>query len=255
MSKFQLSLIAAAVMWFAGCAAPEKPIRTAAESLAELQAGCGRFAAGNCRHPHCDASRRHETAIHGQHPHAAIVSCSDSRVPVEIIFDQGLGDLFVIRVAGNVIADDESGTIEYAVEHLHLPLVVVMGHERCGAVTAVVEGAHEEGNLSRLIAHIAPAVSRAREDHPEAAGETLVTYAVEENVRHGIEDLLIHSHTIREAIDRGSLEVVGAVYDIDTAQVRWLGRHPREAELLRATGDSWNNDDEGRRPSAASHVR
>lgn len=216
-----------------GCtAAPEPAIMDAKDALAILQAGNARFARGTELHPHTDAIRRHELAQHGQHPYAAIVGCSDSRVPVEIVFDQGLGDLFVIRVAGNVIATDEAGTIEYAVEHMQIPLVIVLGHSNCGAVTAVVNGSHEHGSILRLVEHIRPAVEQVRSRHPGLSDEALVPLAVEQNVLHSMEDLIVHSEVVREALNAGRMQLLGAVYDIDTALVRWLGRHPEQARLL-----------------------
>lgn len=215
-----------------GCTAPEPAITDAKDALAMLQAGNARFARGAELHPHTDAIRRHELAQHGQHPYAAIVGCSDSRVPVEIVFDQGLGDLFVIRVAGNVIATDEAGTIEYAVEHMQIPLVIVLGHSNCGAVTAVVNGSHEHGSVLRLVEHIRPAVDQVRSRHPTLSEEKLIPLAVEQNVLHSMEDLISQSGVVREALNAGRMQLVGAVYDIDTALVRWLGPHPDQAQLL-----------------------
>ncbi len=216
-----------------GCAAPGEPvIRNGTDALAMLQEGNARFARGAELHPHTDALRRHELAQQGQHPYATIVGCSDSRVPVEIIFDQGLGDLFVIRIAGNVIATDEAGSVEYTVEHLHTPLIVVLGHTDCGAVTAVVKGSHLLGNVPRLVEHIRPAVELVRSRHPDLSDEKLVPLAVEQNVLHSMEDLLVHSEVIHDALMADRVKVVGAVYDIHTAKVRWLGPHPEQARLL-----------------------
>ena len=222
--------------WIAGCAAPAPPPAEPTDPLARLVDGNKRFRAGKLRHPHEDAARRHDVALHGQHPFATIVGCADSRVPVEIILDQGLGDLFVIRVAGNVIATDESGSIDYSVEHLKTPLLVVLGHDGCGAVTAVVDGAHAEGDLSKLVAHISPAVETARRMYPNVERDALISAAVEQNVWHSIEDLFAHSPTVCEAITMGSLRVEGAVYDLKTGCVFWLGAHPKQAELLKSHG-------------------
>lgn len=224
--------ILAALLALAGCTAAERPITTSNDAIASLKAGNERFASGVPRHPHEDAARRLETARNGQHPFAAVVGCSDSRVPVEIVLDQGLGDLFVIRIAGNVIATDETGSIEYVVEHLGIPLVVVLGHADCGAVTAVVEGSIEHGSIPDLVSHIAPAVEKVRRAHPNMAKKGIIPLAIEQNVWHSIEDLVQHSEEVRDRIARGSLEVVGAVYDVSTAKVTWLGRHPDEHRLL-----------------------
>ncbi len=121
---------------------------TADEAMARLEAGNRRFCAGQSLHPQQQAERREETATQGQHPFAIVLSCSDSRVPPELLFDQGIGDLFVVRVAGNVAATDEIATIEYGAEHLGAQLCVVMGHSRCGAVTAVINGDHAHAEYS-----------------------------------------------------------------------------------------------------------
>lgn len=226
---------------FLGCVAPHQtdagqspqPLAPRAV-LAELAAGNQRFASGVARHPHADPARRADVAAHGQHPIAAVVACSDSRVPVELVLDQGIGDLFVIRVAGNVCATDETGSIEYAVEHLQTPLVVVMGHSQCGAVTAVVQHAHEHGNIARLVARIEPAVEQVCHDHPELKDAALLDECIRANVWHGIEDLFMHSPDVAKRVEGGTLQVVGAVYDLDSGRVTWLGSHPRQAEWLAA---------------------
>jgi len=220
----------------AGCAAPATTPVESPDPLVRLVEGNKRFRSGKMRHPHEDAARRHDTALDGQHPFATIVGCADSRVPVEIILDQGLGDLFVIRVAGNVVATDEAGSIDYSIEHIKTPLLVVLGHEGCGAVTAVVDGAHAEGDLSKLVAHITPAVEDARRMFPGVERDALISAAVEQNVWHSIEDLFTHSPIVCEAIAKESLRVEGAVYDLKTGCVFWLGAHPKQAELLKSHG-------------------
>jgi carbonic anhydrase len=165
------------------------------------------------------------------HPFATIIACSDSRVPVELLFDQGIGDLFVIRVAGNVVGEDETGSIDYAVEHLECPLIVVLGHRKCGAVTAAVEHVKDSPSIMALVDHIEPAVTKVLNRHPELSGEQLVEATVEENVWHSVEDLTQRSEITRERIASGKLTVVGAVYDIATGRVRWLGHHPNEYRL------------------------
>jgi carbonic anhydrase len=210
----------------AGCQRAEQVIATPDQAEEVLREGNRRFASDHPRHPHSNPYRRHETATEGQHPFAIVVACSDSRVPVELLFDQGVGDIFVIRVAGNVCDMDEAGSIEYAVEHLGTPLVVVLGHSQCGAVKAVVEGAHEHGNLERLIAHIRPAVDAVRAREPSLTGEAFLDAAVRQNIWHSIEDLRSLSPDVRSLVAVGKLRVVGAMYDIDSAQVEWLGTQP-----------------------------
>ncbi len=204
---------------------------TAEEVLTGLKNGNDRFATGKPTYPHEDAVRRAEI-VAGQHPVATVVACSDSRVPPEIIFDEGLGDLFVVRVIGNIGGADETGSVEYGVEHLETPLLVVLGHSKCGAVTAAVTHLHVEGAIPPLIAHIKPAVVTARRTHPELKGEALIPEAIRTNVFHSIEELLKRSRIIRAGIEAGKLKVVGAVYDVSTGRVEWLGPHPREAALV-----------------------
>jgi carbonic anhydrase len=206
---------------------------TSDQAMSELRDGNRRYVAGRARHPHADPARRRETFIRGQHPMAIVVACADSRVPVEIIFDVGVGDMFVIRVAGNVCATDETGSIEYAIEHLGTPLIVVLGHRDCGAVTAVVKGARELGSVPALVSHIQPAVDHVRRTQPTLSGDELIAAAVRQNVWHSIEDLFEHSDAARARAADGRLRVVGAIYDIHSGMIDWLGEHPRQSELIR----------------------
>ena len=177
-------------------AAGAGPGLSADEALKMLKDGNTRYLEGKPRHPRQDAARRALTAGQGQHPFAAVLSCSDSRVPVELIFDQGIGDLFVVRVAGNVAATDEIGTMEY-VDYLGIPVLVVLGHSQCGAVTAAVEGTKLPGSMGVLVAPIRPAVAKAREENPGAAGEALLNAAIKANVFQAMEDLLQKSPLIK----------------------------------------------------------
>lgn len=201
-------------------------------ALKLLRDGNARFAAGECQHPHCDKARLIDTDEHGQHPFATIVACSDSRVPVEILFDEGFGDLFVIRVAGNVCDTDEAGSIEYGVGHLGTHLLVVLGHTSCGAVTAVATHAELHGNIPQLVDNIKPAVEVAEHEHPELKGKELIEAAVRTNVWHSIEDLLRVSDETRELITTGKLQVIGAIYDLHSGRVEFMGPHPHQKELL-----------------------
>jgi carbonic anhydrase len=153
----------------------------------------------------------------GQHPFAIVVNCSDSRVAPEIIFDQGLGSLFVIRVAGNVVDPVVLGSIEYAAEHLHTPLLVILGHTQCGAVTAAVDTKGKpEGNIVVIVKKILPAVRRA-----EAKGgsrEEIIAGAIKENVLLVIDNIK-KSPVLKHLIEKGELKVVGAIYDISTGVV------------------------------------
>ena len=184
--------------------------------LAELKAGNDHHASKKYKHPHQTAARQRELAG-GQHPHATILSCADSRVAPEIILDQGLGDLFDVRVAGNVAGDTELASIEYAVAHLHTPLVVVMGHQQCGAVTAAAEAGEGEGHLPTLLAMIRPAIERAR---PQSGD--LIANAVRINVVNAVRQLRASTPVLSAFVARGELTIVGAVYSLDTGKVEWL---------------------------------
>lgn len=204
------------------------------EALRLLKEGNARYIDGKLQHPHQDRERRALTAAQGQHPLAAVLTCSDSRVPPEIIFDQGIGDLFVIRVAGNVAAVDEVGSIEYGVDVRAVPLVVVLGHTQCGAVGAVLDDTKLPPNIASLLEPIKPAVDKARKANPEAAADVLLNAAIKDNIWQSIEDMLRQSPIIREKLRDGQARVVGALYEIDTGQVQWLGPHPEQDKLVGA---------------------
>jgi len=208
------------------------PGMTADEALTRLKDGNARYLEGKPQYPRQSRERRALTAGQGQHPFATVLACSDSRVPVELIFDQGLGDLFVVRVAGNVAQVDEMGSIEYAVGHLATPLVVVLGHSQCGEVTAVVENAKVSGHVAALIAAIKPAVAKAKADNSNLSGEALLNAAIQANIWQAVENLLQKSQEIRGRAKAGKVKVVGALYELDTGQVQWLGPHPAQDKLL-----------------------
>jgi len=189
---------------------------TAASVLDELKAGNQRYVSGKLTHPHESLARRQELAA-GQQPHAIFLTCADSRVAPEIVFDQGLGDLFDVRVAGNVAGDDEIASMEYAAEHLHTPLIVVMGHQKCGAVSAAVQGGAPDGHLPVLIKAIQPAVDQAK----SLKGD-LVENAVRINVENIVSQLRTSKPILAELVEHGKLQIVGAVYSLDTGKVTWL---------------------------------
>ena len=197
-------------------------------ALTMLKTGNTRFTTGKPQYPHQDLARRSMTALQGQQPFASILSCSDSRAPVELIFDQGVGDLFVVRVAGNVAGGDEIASLEYSTEHLGTPVLVVLGHSKCGAVTAVVEGAHLHGSLPALAAKIKPAVAKTRAAHKNLSGDPLVAAAIKANVHQAIADLLSKSQIIRDLVKAGKLQIIGALYDLESGRVEWLGPHPAQ---------------------------
>lgn len=183
------------------------------EALAKLMAGNKRYSRSHLKHPHESATWRHQLAK-SQHPYATILTCSDSRVPPELLFDAGLGDLFVIRVAGNIASDDVVGSTEYAVEHLGTRLVLVMGHESCGAVKATVGGGEPKTHIESLTHAIEPAVERAR----KLDGDLLAN-AVRENVRMVVDEIRKSKPILAERVQNGSIKVIGAIYGLDSGIV------------------------------------
>lgn len=218
---------------------------SAASAQQLLARGNQRYVHDHMRGPHRNATRRVETARQGQTPFATVVSCADSRVPVEIIFDRGIGDLFVVRDAGNVCGPIEIGSVEYAVQHVHTPLVVVMGHTHCGAVIAAVQGGHAHGSIEAVLDKVRPAVAEVRTAHPDLKGEGLQAAATEANVWQSINDLVTSSQIVREALGKHEIAVVGALYDVTTGKVTWLGSHPRQKELLSNSSDNTQSSETG----------
>ncbi|MFF4351466.1 carbonic anhydrase [Streptomyces sp. NPDC001530] len=186
---------------------------TARAALAELLAGNRRYAAGRPRHPHEGSARRHVLAAE-QHPFAVVVGCVDSRVPPELVFDQGLGDLLCIRTAGQVLDEAVLGSIQYGVEVLHIPLVLVLGHERCGAVAATLshlrDGAPVPGHLRLLVDEIAPAARRTRAVPGDWGDHTVRAHAA------WVRDV------IRADPAFASAEVAAARFDLDSGRVGLL---------------------------------
>ncbi|HEX9115232.1 MAG TPA: carbonic anhydrase [Anaerolineae bacterium] len=188
----------------------------AGEALERLLAGNRRHVTAMHIHPDQTPARRQEL-VAGQTPFAAILSCSDSRVVPEIIFDQGLGHLFVVRVAGNIVDGATLGSLEYAVRHLGVPLVLVMGHSGCGAVTAAVEGGDDEGQIRTLVAAIQPAVVLARNEPGP-----LVDNAVRANVRLAVRRLQDAAPVLAPRVTLGQVMIAGGVYDLRTGAVDLL---------------------------------
>jgi carbonic anhydrase len=186
--------------------------------LAELLAGNQRFAKGKPAAKPLDAKKRAELAK-GQHPKAVVLTCSDSRVPPELLFDQGVGDIFTIRLAGNVAVPSAVGSAEYAVEHLGSKLIVVLGHTKCGAVKATAEAkdaAAAGPNLGTIVEEISPAVVRAR---AYQGAEPAHHDAEHENVREAAEHLATRSPAITELVKEGKVKIVTGLYDLQTGQV------------------------------------
>jgi carbonic anhydrase len=191
-------------------------------SLAILMAGNARFVNCRLRHPDQSESRRKEISSK-QEPFAIILTCSDSRVPPEIYFDQGLGDLFVIRNAGNVLDGHVIGSMEYAVEHLHVPLILVIGHEHCGAVSAAVAGGHLPGRIPEIIASIAPAVAASKGQEGDPVDNAVMMHAQLSAVT-----LRASNPILSAAVSAGELEILAARYDLDTGKVLILPELPQE---------------------------
>jgi len=198
-------------------------------SLMLLKEGNDRYVAGKAQHPNLDSERRSSTAS-GQEPFASVLACSDSRGPVELIFDRGVGDLFVVRVAGNIAGDSELASLEYGVEHLNTPVLVVLGHSKCGAVTAVAKGAELRGHLHTIAEKIQPAAEKARAESTDP--NDLVPRAIQANVWNTMERVLRESSVIREKVESGSAHVIGAVYDLESGRVSWLGGHPAQDAIV-----------------------
>jgi len=188
---------------------------SAASALKELKNGNQRFVENHPTHPNQDKALRDKLSESGQTPMAAILSCSDSRVPAELLFDQGFGDIFVIRVAGNVPGEDEMGSIEYAVEHLGVPLVVVLGHTKCGAVSAAVQGADEPGALGQLLTRLTDAAKSVE----SLSAEAKVPAAVKANVEFGVKHLSAKSPVLAKSVKEGRVKIVGAVYHLEDGRV------------------------------------
>jgi len=194
-----------------------------------LQEGNSRFSSGRSTHSHTNNARLIQAGSEnqGDHAYATVIACSDSRVPVERIFDAGVMDIFTIRVAGNVCDIDEVGSIEYGLAHVNTPVMVVLGHTQCGAVTAVTHAVQGKGhdleiNIPPLVDNIQPAVETAMEHHHGVDGDEIIPYAIEENVWQGIRDLFMKSPATRDLVEDGKVKVVGAIYDVGTGKIEWL---------------------------------
>jgi carbonic anhydrase len=198
-----------------------QPAYTAVEALARLKSGNARFVSGKSHFPRQQKEVLAELAK-GQQPYATILGCSDSRVPPELVFDAGFGELFIIRVAGNVLGPSIAGTLQYAGLHLHTPLFVVMGHEGCGAVQAAIaskyHGAQQAGRIEVLLENILPALDGL---DATQSPEALMKEAVEANVRWTMRAML-ESPEAKARGAEGGIKLVGAIYELATGRVRFL---------------------------------
>lgn len=232
---------------FARAAEPtdrDRPMVSPTEAISRLKEGNGRFIAGNVQHPHEttderafiaknsyenpdaislgmtseQAAKRRTELTKSQHPFAIILSCSDSRVPPELVFDEGLGDLFIVRVAGNVLNDEGLGSIEYGVEILGARLIVVLGHQSCGAVDAamktVAAKSKAPGHIQSLVAAIKPVVDSA----PKADLDAMI----KANVKHVVDALRSSTPILKARVNSGEVQVIGGYYTLDTGVVSFL---------------------------------
>ncbi len=195
--------------------AKDAPGVTSDQALQLLKEGNERFAADHPGSKDLGSVKRHELTG-GQHPFAVVLTCSDSRVPPEIVFDRGLGEIFVVRVAGNVGEPFALGSIDYAVEHLHVPLIVVLGHDQCGAVAAAMGEHKPEGNLGKLLEEVHLG------EHLSANRDEAMAGAVQNNAVHQAELLTAHSEIIRELVGQKKVRVVTAIYHLDSGKVHWI---------------------------------
>jgi carbonic anhydrase len=223
---------------------PDQAMVSPAQAISRLKEGNGRFTASNVQHPHVSrderafmasnsyenagmsflgmtadqAAKRRAELTKTQHPFAIIISCSDSRVPPEIIFDQGLGDLFVLRVAGNVLNDESLGSIEYAVDHLAVRLIVALGHQSCGAVKAakqtIAAKAEAPGHIQSLVRAIRPAVEATVDDKLDAT--------IEANVKNVVQALRSSTPILKPKVDSGEVHVIGGYSSLDTGAVTFV---------------------------------
>src|SRR6476620_518981 len=223
---------------------PDQPMIPPAEAISRLKEGNSRFTAGNMQHPHDSnderaymaknsyenpggislgmtseqAAKRRIELAKSQHPFAIILSCSDSRVPPEIVFDEGLGDIFIVRVAGNVLNDEGLGSIEYGVDVLGARLIVVLGHQSCGAVDAAMKTIAAKGKAPGHIQSLVTAIKPVIDSTPKADLDTMI----KANVKHVVDSLRSSTPILKAKVDAGDVQVIGGYYTLDTGAVTFL---------------------------------
>jgi len=222
----------------------QRPMTSPTEAISRLKDGNGRFIAGNVQHPHEtsderayiakysyenpdaislgmtseQAAKRRGELTKSQHPFAIILSCSDSRVPPEIVFDEGLGDLFIVRVAGNVLNDEGLGSIEYGVDVLGARLIVVLGHQSCGAVDAAMKTVAAKGKAPGHIQSLVTAIKPVVDAMPKGDLDTVI----KANVKHVVDALRSSTPILKAKVDSNDVQVVGGYYTLDTGAVTFL---------------------------------
>ncbi len=195
---------------------PTKDLLTDPDSaLQALLAGNRRFSQHHPTYPH-QTQASLQAVAQAQHPFATVLSCADSRVPVELLFDQGVGDIFDVRVAGNIVTPEVMGSLEYAIELLETPILMVLGHERCGAVTAAVQNGPLPGEIGTFVQAILPAVEQSKGQPGDP-----VDNAVAQNVKYQLEQIK-RSDLVSHRLKAGSLKLVGSRYDLDTGTVEMI---------------------------------
>jgi carbonic anhydrase len=199
---------------------------SAEEALTRLKEGNRRFVVGERRLDTGLSHAERAASARNQNPFAIILGCSDARVPAEVVFDQGLGDLFVIRVAGNIVSPSQVGSVEFAAQRFGTQLVVVLGHTQCGAILATLEAVRDQAdhpeNVLTIVERIRPSVQTLLELRPRAPEEELLRHAVRANVRASVDHLRHGSSLLEDLIRRGRLTAVGAEYSLETGQVEFF---------------------------------
>lgn len=215
---FILSVFILSILFNAkACYAHNVKNLSAADSLNKLKEGNERYVTLHQKHPD-ESKKRRKEMMKGQHPFAIILSCSDSRVPLELIFDQGLGDLFEIKNAGNVLDDHVIGSIEYAVMHCGVKLIVIMGHQDCGAIAATLSGVSETKYIKSLEDSIQPAIEDCKEKGLEINSDNVV----KAHVMQDINELLKEDHYLVDYMKKHNVKIVPAYYHIDSGKVDFL---------------------------------
>ncbi len=192
------------------------------QALELLTEGNARFAAGTSIHPNLTEQVRIGTFENGQKPFCAILSCADSRAPVELVFNQGIGDIFSVRNAGNVADEAVQGSLELGVYKFSIPLLIVMGHTDCGAINCAVDDDRLHGSMPTVIDRIIPVVEAVRERHPELGGDELILEVTKANARHVVNELTERNDVFRRKIAGGELKIMSALHDLRSGRVEWL---------------------------------
>jgi carbonic anhydrase len=218
MKRFRILVALFVIVVFSGLVFAVS--ETGQEALQKLMDGNKRFVSGSLAQKDLSAKKREELAK-GQKPFATVLTCSDSRVPPEILFDQGLGDIFIVRVAGNIVDPIALGSIEYAAEHLNAPLLIILGHSKCGAVKATLESKGKpEGNIGAIVKKIMPAVDTAKKKG--GTQDEILETAIKENVKNVYADVMKNSKIIPHLVEEGKLTIVAGKYDITTGKVETI---------------------------------